>query len=91
MAKCRDCGVEIGFLPTPRGKWQAVDKDGGPHAASCSKRLANRPPAPPENECASCHSDNVEREPGKGPHFGGLRCHECGAFRWLRKPMETQA
>lgn len=91
MTNCRDCGERIGFVPTARGKWQAVNQGGEPHAATCSKRLRNRPPEVPHNLCASCGSDNVERLPGKGPHFGALRCHDCSAFRWLRKPQETTA
>ena len=91
MTACRDCGEQIGFVPTARGKWQTVNADGEPHAATCAKRLEHRPPAVPGNLCAACGSDNVEREPGRGPHFGGLRCHDCKAFRWLRKPQESQA
>lgn len=91
MTNCRDCGARIDFKPTERGRWQAINVDGEPHAATCSVRLRQRPPAPPDNACAACGSDKVEREPGRGPHFGALRCHECQAFRWLRKPQETQA
>lgn len=91
MTKCRACNAEITFTETVNGKMMPTNADGVSHFATCTARLKNRPPAPPDNECASCHSDNVEREPGRGPHFGGLRCHDCGAFRWLRRPQETEA
>lgn len=88
---CRDCGQPIGFDLTGNGRWLPTNADGSPHPATCRKRLENRAPEAPHNLCASCGSDNVERSPGVGPHFGGLRCHDCNAFRWLRKPQETPA
>lgn len=91
MANCRSCGAAIRFEPTAKGKLMPVDPDGGSHFGTCSERLKDRPPSPPDNVCASCGSDNVEREPGRGPHFGALRCHDCNAFRWLRKPQEAPA
>lgn len=91
MTRCRSCGQPIGFTLTGNSKWLPTNPDGSPHPATCPERLKNRPPEVPHNLCASCGSDDVEREPGRGPHFGGLRCHACGAFRWLRRPQESQA
>lgn len=89
MTTCRDCQAEIAFALTARGRWQTINADGVPHAATCPARQKARPPAGPDTLCAACGSDNVERSPGTGPHFGSLRCHDCNAHRWLRKPQET--
>lgn len=91
MPKCRACAAEIQFVPTERGKLMPVDTDGTSHFATCPEAARFKKPAVPDNLCAACGSDNVEREPGRGPHFGALRCHDCAAFRWLRAPKETPA
>lgn len=92
MPRCRDCQGPISFKETPNGKLMPVDPDGQtPHPMTCPKSRRNTRPAVPDNVCASCGSENVEREPGRGPHFGALRCSDCGAFRWLRRPQETKA
>lgn len=92
MAKCRSCDAEIRFEPTAKGKLMPVSlATGESHFADCPTAAKHRKPALPDNICAACGSDNVERSPGVGPHFGGLRCHDCNAFRWLRRPQETPA
>lgn len=91
MATCRACRAPITFAETKNGKLMPVDADGTPHFAACPEAARFRKPAVPDNLCASCGSDNVERLPGTGPHFGALRCHDCGSRRWLRKPQETRA
>jgi hypothetical protein len=91
MPACRECGVQIGFTETEHGRLMPTNADGTSHFGSCSVRLAKRKTAPPDNICAACGSDHVEREPGKGPHYGALRCLDCRAFRWLRRPVESQA
>ena len=90
MARCRACAAEITFTETKNGRLMPTNADGTSHFGSCRARQDARPPEPPANICAACGSDNVEREPGRGPHFGGLRCHDCSAFRWLRTPQETR-
>lgn len=91
MPACRACGEAIRFEATASGKLQPISiKTGVSHFADCPQADRFKKPAVPENLCV-CGSDNVEREPGKGPHWGGLRCLDCGAFRWLRKPQETRA
>ncbi len=91
MATCRACAAEITFTETKHGKLMPTNPDGSSHFGSCAARLKNRPSAPPDNVCASCGSDHVERLPGTGPHFGALRCHDCGSHRWLRWPEGTKA
>lgn len=91
MARCRDCGAEIGFTPTARGKWLPTNRDGSPHPATCPKSPRNQRPPLPEDVCLGCGGSNVERLPGMGPHHGAIRCHDCGSHRWLRRPQETQA
>ncbi len=91
MPRCRDCQAEIVFMPTARGKLMPANPDGSPHPASCAMSPRNQRPVIPENVCAACGSDHVEREPGRGPHYGALRCLDCNAFRWLRKPQEATA
>lgn len=90
-SRCRDCGQPIGFEETPNGRMRPVNADGVPHPATCPEAPRNKRPAVPDNICAACGSDNVERSPGVGPHFGSLRCHDCNAHRWLRKPQEATA
>ncbi len=90
MAKCRDCGADIRFIETTHGRLMPANPDGSPHPATCPESPRRKRTAGPDNECAQCHSDNVERLPGTRVHFGALRCHDCGAHRWLRKPRESQ-
>lgn len=92
MANCRSCGAAIRFEPTSKGRLMPVSiTTGESHFIDCPNAERHRKPVVPDNLCAACGSDNVEREPGRGPHFGALRCHDCGGFRWLRKPQETNA
>ena len=84
MAQCRTCGAAIRFVETPSGKFMPVDPDGTPHFATCSERV--RGPRPPDDLCLNCRSTNVERLPGKGPHYGAIHCLDCGQHRWLRRP-----
>lgn len=91
MAACRACGASIRFESTASGKLMPVDADGTSHFATCPQAERFRKPAIPENQCGACGSDHVEREPGTGQHFAGLRCLDCNAHRWLRKPQETKA
>lgn len=35
--------------------------------------------------CRVCGSIRTVQTAGKGPHAAGLRCLDCGAFRWLKK------
>ena len=87
MTTCKQCGAEIDFRETPNGKLQPVNPDTGEvHFATCSARLKSRPPAVPDHICASCGSLNTERLPGVGMHFGAVRCLDCRAHRWLRRP-----
>lgn len=88
MARCRGCSAEISFVQTVNGKLMPVDADGTSHFATCVQAARFKKPALPEDTCV-CGSKNVEREPGKGPHWGALRCLDCDAFRWLRKPIEV--
>ena len=90
-SRCRDCQQPIAFEVTDRGAKRPINADGVPRPATCPESPRNKRPAVPDNICAACGSDNVEREPGTGPHFGALRCHECGAHRWLRRPLEAKA
>lgn len=92
MPACRACGAAIRFEPTAKGKLHPISlATAESHFADCPEAPRFKKPATPENQCAACGSENVEREPGRGPHFGALRCMDCNAFRWLRKPVETQA
>lgn len=91
MPRCRGCAAEITFVPTKNGKLMPVDADGTSHFATCPQSARFKRPATPENECHACASEHVEREPGVGPHYGKLRCLDCDAWRWLRKPQETKA
>lgn len=86
MARCRGCGSEIAFSETPKGKLMPIDADGVSHFARCAAAPRNRKPAPPEDTCAGCRSHDVERLPGQGPHYGAIKCRECGQHRWLRRP-----
>lgn len=90
MAACRACGEAIRFETTANGKLQPISiKTGVSHFADCPQAARFKKPATPENECHVCHGDNIEREPGVGPHHGKLRCLDCAAWRWLRKPVES--
>jgi hypothetical protein len=90
VARCRSCDAEIRFEPTAKGKLMPVSvATGESHFADCPNAARHRTPALPDNACASCGSDNVERLPGTGPHFGAIRCQDCGSHRWLRKPVEA--
>lgn len=91
MAACRACNAPIRFVTTLKGKLAPVDADGTSHFATCPEAARFKKPPLPENECGACGSDHVEREPGKGQHFAALRCLDCGAHRWLRRPQETKA
>ena len=84
MALCRTCGAEISFVPTKNGKLMPTNPDGTPHFATCNERA--RGPRPPDNVCLTCGSMNVERLPGTGPHYGAVKCIDCGQHRWLRRP-----
>lgn len=91
MPACRACGEAIRFESTASGKLQPISiKTGVSHFADCPEAARFKKPVLPDNVCA-CGSENVERLPGVGPHFGALKCHDCGARRWLRKPQETPA
>lgn len=90
MPRCRDCQAPIEFRETPAGRLQPVNADGTVHFGSCSVRRANRPTYP-EDLCMRCESHNTQRGPGVGQHYASLRCNECGAFRWLRRPEQAGA
>lgn len=89
MPRCRECQAPIEFKETPSGRLQPVNPDLSVHFGTCAARKANRP-AYPEDLCLRCESHNTERGPGTGQHHASLRCLDCGAHRWLRKP-ETAA
>jgi DNA-directed RNA polymerase subunit RPC12/RpoP len=89
MATCRGCGAEIRFEPTTKGKLMPVDADGTSHFATCPQAERFKKPAPPQDECLSCGSREVDRLPGTGQHHAAIRCRDCGAHRWLRRPQET--
>lgn len=36
-------------------------------------------------KCLVCDSTDVKVGPPVGPHFGSIRCMNCGVFRWLSK------
>ena len=85
MSVCRDCGAPLQWELTTGGKYRPLNPDGSLHFLSCSAL----PPKPmlPDHVCLSCGSLDVVQEPGRGPHYAGLRCNDCRAFRWLRKPV----
>lgn len=89
MSACRACGKSIEFVETNSGKLMPVDEDGASHFATCPQADRFRKPAPPQDTCLACGSQDLEHLPGKGPHHGAIRCRECRAFRWLRKPAES--
>jgi hypothetical protein len=92
MAACRACGEAIRFESTANGKLQPISiKTGVSHFADCPQAERFKKRAIPENLCGACGSDHVEREPGTGQHFAGLRCLDCGSHRWLRRPQESKA
>lgn len=92
MPACRACGEPIRFESTAKGKLQPISiKTGVSHFADCPQADRFKKPAVPDSECHACHGDNIEREPGVGPHYGKLRCLDCNAWRWQRKPQETKA
>lgn len=86
MARCRACSAEITFVLTKFGKHMPVNSDGVSHFATCPAAERFRKPAPPQDECLSCGSKDLDRLPGQGPHHGAIRCRDCGAHRWTRKP-----
>lgn len=90
MPTCRDCQSPIGFELTASGKKRPINADGSDHFVSCAARAARRGPRPPDDECLTCGSGNVRREPGKGPHYGAVVCNDCQAHRWLRQPEIVQ-
>lgn len=82
---CRACGAPIAFRQLPSGSWQPLDPETGEvHFATCSARVR---PNHPDHVCIKCGSLNVEQTPGVGPHYAGLRCLDCGGYRWLRRPQ----
>lgn len=91
MARCRGCDAEIAFTETKNGKLMPVDADGTSHFATCPESARFKKPALPQDECLACGSRDLERLPGTGPHFGAIRCLDCGVRRWLRRPRETTA
>jgi hypothetical protein len=92
MAACRACGEPIRFESTAKGKLQPISiKTGVSHFADCVEAARFKKPATPDNQCHVCGGDSIEREPGVGPHYGKLRCQDCNAWRWQRRPIESQA
>jgi hypothetical protein len=85
MATCRGCGAVIAFAETARGKLMPIDIDGTSHFATCPQAERFRRPAPPQDVCLGCGSQDLEHLPGQGPHHGAIKCRECGQHRWLRK------
>lgn len=88
MAQCRACGAEIRFEKNVNGRWEPISLETGEtHFIDCPEAKTFRKPALPDNVCTSCGSLDVEKQPPKGPHTGGaIRCNDCRAWRWLRKP-----
>lgn len=87
MATCSACGEVIRFEATASGKLQPISlKTGISHFADCPQAAKFKKPAPPQDECLSCGSKDLDRLPGKGPHVGAIRCQNCGTHRWLRRP-----
>jgi hypothetical protein len=92
MPNCRACNAEIRFELTAKGRLQPISiATGGSHFADCPQADRFKKPPIPENQCGACGSEHVEREPGTGKHYAGLRCLDCNAHRWLRWPQETKA
>jgi len=88
MATCRECGARISFRLTANGKKQPIDEATGEvHFAVCPAR--QKEPLP-DHVCLKCGSLNVERLPGSWPHYGALKCRDCGARRWLRRPTPEE-
>lgn len=85
MPRCRECQQSIAFRETASGKMQPINADGSVHFGSCPARKAARPTYP-DDLCMRCESHNTERGAGTGQHYASLRCLDCGAHRWLRKP-----
>lgn len=85
MPLCRYCFHPISFDQLPSGKLRPINADGSVHFATCSM---TKGPRPPDDTCTKCGSLDVERLPGKGQHWGAIRCRDCGVHRWLRKPEE---
>jgi hypothetical protein len=89
---CRDCGAPITFRQTKAGKWQPIDvMTGEVHFAVCSAKTRSTPRKGSSglvrtDVCYKCGSLDVIQVPGSGPHWGALRCNDCGAHRWLGKP-----
>jgi hypothetical protein len=83
-SRCRNCNALIEFRQNHNGKWVPYDEDGTVHFVSCSARRDR--PELPDDVCLSCGSLDVERQPGRGPHYAALVCRDCGAHRWLRRP-----
>jgi DNA-directed RNA polymerase subunit RPC12/RpoP len=86
MATCRDCSAPILWEELESGKKRAMDLDGRPHPATCPKSAWNMRPRLPDDVCLGCGSQDVERLPGQGPHYGAIKCRDCGQHRWLRTP-----
>lgn len=87
VARCRRCGAPIAFRETANGRLQPVDPDtGAVHFATCSARPPAKTAHLRDDACLRCGSLNTERRPGTALHFAGLKCSDCGAFRWLPKP-----
>ncbi len=82
---CRSCGQAISFTKNHNDKWVPTNDDGTNHFTTCSARK-ERPPLP-NDVCLKCGSLDVERLPGSGPHYGAIRCKDCGQHRWLRAPQ----
>lgn len=87
MPACRSCSAPIEFETTESGKLRPLNPDGTVHFATRPSRKDR--PALPDNVCTACGSLDVERMPGKGPHVGAIRCRDCRAWRWLRKPADA--
>jgi DNA-directed RNA polymerase subunit RPC12/RpoP len=87
MATCRACSAEIRFEPTAKGKLMPVSVATGiSHFADCPEADRFKKPAPPQDVCLTCGSKDLSRLPGTGQHYAAIRCRDCGAHRWLRKP-----
>lgn len=91
MATCRECGAAIAFAETTNGKLMPIDVDGVSRFATCPASDRFRKPEPPQDICLGCGSQDLERLPGQGPHYGAIRCRSCGQHRWLRRPKVQSA
>lgn len=92
MAQCRACGQAIRFELTAKGKHQPVSlQTGESHFIDCPQAARFRKPAPPQDVCLGCGSTDLDHLPGQGPHYGAIKCRDCGQHRWLRRPQETKA